>query len=302
MATATTTAEQARPGKRAALRFPLAWLGIIPFFIFGAIFLIYPAISILTQSFVDERQGFTLQNIGKLTEPAIVSSYWYSIQLSAVTALLGGLLGALLAASLTIGGVPRFLRPLLLSFSGVASNFAGVPLAFAFVATLGNLGLVNWALNYAGLSLREFGFSLYSFWGLALTYTYFQIPLMLLVIVPAFDGLRREWQEAAISLGASPFHYWRYIGLPILLPTILGTMVLLFGNAFGAHATAFALTGGGAGTKVITILIGSQLSSDTQTNPGLGNALALGMIAIMALTIALSTRLQRLTGRWTRGR
>ncbi len=302
MATATTTAAQSQPGKRAAFRFPLAWLGILPFFIFGAIFLIYPAISILTQSFMDERQGFTLQNIGKLAEPAIVSSYWYSIQLSAVTALLGGLLGALLAASLTIGGVPRFLRPLLLSFSGVASNFAGVPLAFAFVATLGNLGLVNWALGYAGLSLREFGFSLYSFWGLALTYTYFQIPLMLLVIVPAFDGLRREWQEAAISLGASPFHYWRYIGLPILLPTILGTMVLLFGNAFGAHATAFALTGGGAGTRVITILIGSQLSSDTQTNPGLGNALALGMIAIMALTIALSTRLQRLTGRWTRGR
>ncbi len=302
MATATTTAAQSQPGKRAAFRFPLAWLGILPFFIFGTIFLIYPAISILTQSFMDERRGFTLQNIGKLAEPAIVSSYWYSIQLSAVTALLGGLLGALLAASLTIGGVPRFLRPLLLSFSGVASNFAGVPLAFAFVATLGNLGLVNWALGYAGLSLREFGFSLYSFWGLALTYTYFQIPLMLLVIVPAFDGLRREWQEAATSLGASPFHYWRYIGLPILLPTILGTMVLLFGNAFGAHATAFALTGGGAGTRVITILIGSQLSSDTQTNPGLGNALALGMIAIMALTIALSTRLQRLTGRWTRGR
>jgi putative spermidine/putrescine transport system permease protein len=302
MATATTTAEQVGPGKRAALRFPLAWLGLVPFFLFGAIFLIYPAISILTQSFVDEHHGFTLQNIGTLTEPAILSSYWYSIQLSAVTALFGGLLGALLAAALTIGGVPRFLRPLLLSFSGVASNFAGVPLAFAFVATLGNLGLVNWALGYAGLSLRQFGFSLYSFWGLALTYTYFQIPLMLLVIVPAFDGLRREWQEAAISLGASPFHYWRYIGLPILLPTILGTMVLLFGNAFGAHATAFALTGGGAGTRVITILIGSQLSSDTQTNPGLGNALALGMIAIMAVTIAISTRLQRLTGRWTRGR
>lgn len=302
MATATTTAEQARPGRRAAFRFPLAWLGLVPFFLFGAIFLIYPAISILTQSFVGEGQGLTLRNIGTLTEPAIVSSYWYSIRLSAVTALLGGLLGALLAAALTIGGVPRFLRPLLLSFSGVASNFAGVPLAFAFVATLGNLGLVNWALGHVGLSLRQFGFSLYSFWGLALTYTYFQIPLMLLVIVPAFDGLRREWREAATSLGASSFHYWRSIGLPILLPTILGTMVLLFGNAFGAHATAFALTGGGAGTKVITILIGSQLSSDTQTNPGLGNALALGMIAIMALTIAISTRLQCLTGRWTRGR
>jgi putative spermidine/putrescine transport system permease protein len=122
-----------------------------------------------------------------------------------------------------------------------------------------------------------------------------------LVIVPAFDGMRREWQEAAASLGASSLQYWRHVGLPILAPTILGATVLLFGNAFGAHATAFALTGGGAGTKVVTILIGSQLSSDTQTNPGLGNAIALGMIAIMGVTIAIYAQLQRLASRWSKG-
>ena len=299
MATVTTT-EIATPAerKRGWSRPSLAWLGVLPFFLFGLVFLLYPAVSILTQSLFDEGQGFTTRNLIRLTDPSIVASYWYTIQLSVVTALLGGVLGTLLAYALTLGGVPRFLRPLLLSFSGVASNFAGVPLAFAFVATLGNLGLVNWALGLAGLNLRQFGFSLYSFWGLALTYTYFQIPLMLLVIVPAFDGLRREWQEAAISLGATPRQYWRHVGLPILLPTLLGSIVLLFGNAFGAHATAFALTGGGAGTKVITILIGSQLSSDTRTNPGLGNALALGMIVIMALTIALYSWLQRRASRW----
>jgi putative spermidine/putrescine transport system permease protein len=301
MAVATT--ERAGPvGRRLPrVRVSWAWLGVLPFFLFGLAFLLYPAISILTQSFFDGQRHFTLQNLGKLTDPLIVASYWYTIRLSAVTALAGGLLGTLLAYAITIGGVPRFIRPFLLSFSGVASNFAGVPLAFAFVATLGNLGLVNWIIGHAGLSLRQFGFSLYSFWGLALTYIYFQIPLMVLVIVPAFDGMRREWQEAAASLGASSFQYWRHVGLPILAPTILGTVVLLFGNAFGAHATAFALTGGGAGTKVVTILIGSQLSSDTQTNPGLGNAIALGMIAIMGVMIAIYAQLQRLASRWSKG-
>lgn len=301
MAAVTATDRTGQGGRRVwRPRLSWAWLGVLPFFLFGIAFLLYPALSILTQSFLDEQRDLTTRNIANLTDPNILASYWLTIRLSAVTALGGGLLGCLMGYAITVGGVPRPLRPLLLGFSGVASNFAGVPLAFAFIATLGNLGLVNGLLGHAGLNLRQLGFTLYSFWGLALTYIYFQIPLMILVIVPAFDGLRREWQEAAASLGATPLQYWRHVGVPMLLPAILGAMVLLFGNAFGAHATAFALTGGGTGQRVITILIGAQLSSDTRTNPGLGNAMALGMIAIMGVTIALYSWLQRRTERWTR--
>ena len=130
-------------------------------------------------------------------------------------------------------------------------------------------------------------------------YIYFQIPLMVLIMAPAFEGMRREWREAAESLGANGWQYWRYVGLPILLPSILGTTVLLFGNTFGAHATAFQLTGGSQG-NVVTILIGAQISSDALANPGLGNALALGMIVIMGVSIGLYTWLQRLSARWLR--
>ncbi|MFN8516732.1 MAG: ABC transporter permease subunit [Thermomicrobiales bacterium] len=298
MATATATETRRRVPGTGGVRFSWTWFGMVPFFLFGAAFLLYPAWSILAQSVRSESGGLTLANFGKLNAPFIVASYVQTIQLSAVTALMGGLLGCLMAYAITVGGAGRFVRPFLLSFSGVASNFAGIPLAFAFIATLGNLGLVNWIIGHFGLNLRAMGFNLYSFWGLAITYTYFQIPLMVLVIVPVFDGLRREWQEASASLGASSLHYWRHVGFPIILPGVLGGMVLLFGNAFGAHATAFALTGGGPGTKVITILIGSQLSSDTSTNPGLANAMALGMIAIMGLTIALYIWLQRWSERW----
>ncbi|MEI7646336.1 MAG: ABC transporter permease subunit [Chloroflexales bacterium] len=274
-----------------------AWLGVLPFFAFIGAFLIWPAAEIVVLSFLDGRGQPTLQNVRDLGQPFIVTSYLYTIELSAVTALLGGLAGFLLAYAVTSGGMPRWIRAAVLSFAGVASNFAGIPLAFAFIATLGQLGLVTQGLRYVGISLYP-SFSLYSFWGLALTYIYFQIPLMVLIMAPALDGLRREWREAAESLGASPWQYWRRVGLPILLPSLLGTMVLLFGNAFGAHATAFALTGGGSQASVVTILIGAQLSSDAFSNPGLGNALALGMIVIMALTIMLYTWLQRLAERW----
>ncbi len=273
------------------------WLGVLPFFVFIGAFLIWPAAAIVVRSFLDSEGQPTLQNVRDLFQPFILSSYRYTIQLSAVTALLGGMIGFLLAYAISTKGKPRWVRGAMLSFSGVASNFAGIPLAFAFIATFGQLGLVTQALRQVGINLYP-NFSLYSFWGLSLTYVYFQIPLMVLIMAPALDGLRREWREAAESLGASPWQYWRHVGLPILLPSILGTMVLLFGNAFGAHATAFALTGGGSQTSVVTILIGAQLSSDALSNPGLGNALALGMIVIMALTITLYAWLQRLSERW----
>jgi len=210
------------------------------------------------------------------------------------------LLGFLLAYALTLGKLPEGIRSLMLTFSGVASNFAGVPLAFAFVATLGQLGVVTQALRSIGISIYP-TFSLYSFWGLTITYVYFQIPLMVLIMVPALDGLRTEWREAAESLGATPLQYWRHIALPILLPSILGTMALLFGNAFGAHATAFALTGGGTKGTVVTLLIGAQLSSDALSNPGLGNALALGMIVIMLITIGIYSWMRQLAERWQSG-
>jgi putative spermidine/putrescine transport system permease protein len=285
------------PAARTGERLSWTWVGVLPFFVFVAAFLFYPATSIVIQTFVDSARNLTLQNLRDLNQPFIIGTYTYTIKLSAVTALMGGLLGFLLAYAITIGRLPGWIRSPLLTFSGVASNFAGVPLAFAFIATLGQLGLVTQWLRSMGILLYP-TFSLYSFWGLAITYTYFQIPLMVLIMAPAFDGLRPEWREAAENLGASAWQYWRHIGLPIVLPTILGTMALLFGNAFGAHATAYALTGGGSQGSVVTILIGEQLSSDALSNPGLGNALAFGMIVIMTITIGLYSAMRRLAERW----
>jgi putative spermidine/putrescine transport system permease protein len=125
---------------------------------------------------------------------------------------------------------------------------------------------------------------------------YFQFPLMVLVITPALDGLKKEWREAAENLGATPFEYWTRVGIPILMPSILGTMILLFGNAFGAYATALSLTGGFI--NLVTIVIGSQIKGDVLHNPGLGYALAMGMVFVMTFTMAIYFILRRRSERW----
>jgi putative spermidine/putrescine transport system permease protein len=285
---------------RAPRRFSWAWAGVLPFFLFAFAFLILPALSLLIGSFQDREGNLTLDNIIGLTQPAIVDAYWLSIRVSLVTAIGGALFGFLLAYAAIMGGLPPLVRSALMTFSGVASNFAGVPLAFAFIFTIGNRGLVTLLLNdLLGVDIYGRGFSIYTFWGLCLTYMYFQFPLMILIIAPALDGLKREWREASENLGASSWQYWRYVALPILLPSLLGTAILLFGNSFGAYATAYALAGSGA-LNLVPIVIGAQIRGDVLNNPNLGYALALGMVVIMGVSIALYTWLQRKTARWVR--
>jgi putative spermidine/putrescine transport system permease protein len=277
-----------------------AWLGVVPFFIFTFAFLLYPSSTIVIKSFQDSiTKSFTFQNINTLLHSQyLMQSYWISIKLSLITAIGGGIFGFLLAYAAIRGSLPRFVAASLMTFSGVASNFAGVPLAFAFIALLSPTGLLIGWMRALGYNPYFHGFTLYTFTGLAIVYMYFQFPLMVLVIAPAIEGMRREWLEASENLGASSFQYWRYVALPILGPALAGTMILLFGNAFGAFATAQALTGGQI--NLVTIVIGSELRGDVLGNQGVGYALSLGMVVVMALAIIGYTVLQRRTERWLR--
>ncbi|HEY3473729.1 MAG TPA: ABC transporter permease subunit [Anaerolineales bacterium] len=292
-------ADTAVGGAKRPPRLPLGlWLGVLPFFVFSTLILIGPTLILAYRSLEGTDGGLSLEHYGQLTSPAVMNAYGISIRLSLTTAILGGLIGFFIAWAVSIGGLPRPFRSLTSTFSGVASNFAGVPLAAAYIFTLGRVGVVTALFELVGVDLYRSGFSLYSFAGLTVVYLYFQIPLMVLVILPALDGLKREWREAAENLGANQAQYWRLVALPVLLPSIMGTMILLFGNAFGAHATAYALTGGLF--PLATLVIGQQISGDVLHNPGLGYAVAMGMVIIMALSILIYSVLQRRSERWLR--
>ena len=269
-------------GRAAAIRLPTQWLGVAPFFIFALMFLILPTLyhGRIPESMTGD---FTLENIAALAQPSIVAAYWISIKVSLASALLGAFAGFAPSPSPSCAAACRTgSAPATLTFSGVASNFAGVPLAFAFLATLGRLGLVTVILNnWFGLNIYNAGFNLLSFWGLTLTYLYFQIPLMVLIITPAIDGIKKEWGEAAATLGANNWQYWRMVVMPVLWPSFLGTVILLFANAFGAIATAYALTG--SSLNIVPILLYAQIRGDVLHNPHLGYAIAFGMIVITGL-------------------
>ncbi|MGI8974120.1 MAG: ABC transporter permease [Gaiella sp.] len=280
-------------------RFSFAWLGVLPFLAYATAFLLLPAANVLVGAFESKSGGYTLGNIDRLFEEPYRTAFKNSVEVSLVTALLGGALGLLIAYSALRDGTPRWLRAALTTFSGVAANFAGIPLAFAFIATLGTIGVVTqFMTEQLGVNPYDHGFSLFSKTGIEIVYLYFQIPLMILVIAPAIDGLRREWREASASLGASSFQFWRLIGGPILLPSLLSAMVLLFGNAFAAYATAYGLTGGSVG--LVPIQIGFVLSGDVLDDPHLGQALAFGMFVVLGLMMLAYIPLQRVTSRWMR--
>ncbi|WP_182307546.1 ABC transporter permease subunit [Ciceribacter thiooxidans] len=261
-------------------------------------FLILPTMHIVIGAFQTSDGSFTLQNIVDLNSGTIPSSYWISVKISVASAALGSLIGFAMAAAVVFGTVPRWVKSPLLTFSGVASNFAGVPLAFAFLATFGPVGLVTVFLrsNFGIVLQRDLGFNILSFWGLTVTYLFFQIPLMILIITPALEGLRREWREAAEVLGATALQYWRMVALPILFPSLLGTFALLFANAFGAVATAIALTG--SSLNIVPIQLYAQIRGDVLGNPHLGYAMAFGMIVVTAFANIIYIWLRIRAERW----
>ncbi|MFF5480746.1 ABC transporter permease [Streptomyces sp. NPDC012935] len=271
-------------------------LAVVPLLVFTALAFGLPALAMLDGAFTvkDPATGATSYSADNLTaslQGAYLTALLGSVKLSAVSAALGALLGLPLAQAVVTSRF-RALREAVLTASGVLANFGGVPLAFAFVATLGNAGVLT-----RHLGLTDKGWDLYSFWGLVLVYLYFLIPLMVLTITPALDGLRSQWREAAQNNGATAVQYWRHVALPVLLPTLLGGFVLLFGSAFAAYATAAAMVG--SSVPLVTLQIADALSGNVlvgQENVAL--ALSLDMVLVAGLVMAVYLPLQRRSARW----
>ena len=189
------------------------------------------------------------------------------------------------------------LRRLVTSACGVFAQFGGVTLAFAFIATIGQAGFLYLWLQQHAIDIYGNGVWLYKVPGLVLVYAYFQIPLMVLVFLPALDGIRPQWREATETLGGSTWHYWRYVAGPLLLPAFTGAALLLFANAFSAYATAAALVNQGA--ILASLQIGNTFTSEVgNANPGLGKAEALAMVVIVTIVMVLYSVLQSRTAKW----
>ncbi|UVM20664.1 ABC transporter permease [Pseudomonas wadenswilerensis] len=254
----------------------LALLCLVPFAVFFIIFQIAPLAWVMLHS-VQVESTWGLDNFSK-----VFSSKFYrqAIQHSLEISFWSSLFGILIAilGSYSLRRVDSRLRDFVNAFANMTSNFSGVPLAFAFIILLGFNGALTMLLKQAGI-IEDF--NLYSKTGLIILYTYFQIPLGVLLLYPAFDALREDWRESAELLGAGAWQYWRHIGLPVLTPALLGTFVILLANALGAYATVYALTTGNF--NVLPIRIAALVAGDISLDPNLASALAVILVGLMTL-------------------
>jgi putative spermidine/putrescine transport system permease protein len=284
------------PAARALRRGRGAWLGLTPFFVYAALCLGLPTWALFYQAArrtdpVTQVTSFTLSNITTSWQGFYLTAMWGSVRLSLITAIISVVVGTI-AGYAIVTSRGQTLKQIVLALSGVLANFGGVPLAFCFIATVGTAGeFINLMHKVAP------NFALDTFNGVVLTYPYFLIPLMVLVIVPTLEGLRPQWREAARNLGASTWQFWRYVGLPVLTPAVLGGFVLTFGGAFAAYATAKALTGGTV--PLITLRIASVISGNVLAGQeNLGAAMSLNMILICGVVMAIYIPLRARSARW----
>jgi putative spermidine/putrescine transport system permease protein len=291
----TTGVDGSRSGRAApAPRRGVSWLGLLPFLAFLLIFLLLPTYGLVRKAFLDVNDQFTWTGMSDAVTKER-AAFRNSIELSLLTAFLGAIFGTLLAYAAATAKRPKWLRSLVSAFSGVAANMGGVVLAFAFISLLGAQGLGTKILKTLGFDLYGGTFRLDHFAGWVTVYMYFQVPLMVLVTLPAIDGLKESWREASANLGGTTFTYWRRVGLPVLMPSMLGGFMLLFANSFSAYATVYALN---AGANVVPVKISFYLQGDIAGKSPMPFALATWMIVFMALSMGAYFLLRRRAERW----
>jgi putative spermidine/putrescine transport system permease protein len=278
-------------------RAKVTWLGLVPFGAYLLLFLVLPTVLAIGSGVFADGQ-LTMANLGALGDPVILRTFWNSTWLSLLTAVVGAVLGAAICYALL--GLPEtgVVRTLTDAAAGVLAQFGGVMLAFAFIATIGTqAGVVTGWLNGVGIEIFANGAWIYDLPGLILPYVYFQVPLMVITFAPAMNALKPAWAEANLTLGGTRRSFWLHIGMPVLAPSFLASLLLLFANAFSSYATAAALAS--QGSQIVTLQIRTALTSETLLGrQNLAGVLALGMVAVVGLVMAAYAVVQRRAAQW----
>lgn len=291
-------ARESLPAPTSRRRGSWAWLGLVPFGVYVALFLVLPTALAIGSGFFTRDGSFTWSNVGALGDPLILRTFANSAGLSLLTAVIGAVVGALVCYALLGLSPEGTVRSAVDAAAGVLAQFGGVMLAFAFIATIGIQGVITVFLrDVFGIDIFANGTWLYELPGLILPYVFFQIPLMVITFLPALSALKPQWAEANLTLGGSARTFWTHIGVPVLAPSFTASLLLLFANAFSSYATAAALAS--QGSQIVPLQIRAALTSETVLGrENLAGALALGMIVVVGVVMGAYTLVQRRAARW----
>ncbi len=265
------------------------------FLLLLAAFMAVPVVSLVSTSLTAPGGGgFSFENYLEVFNKKLYRvSFQNSITLSVLSSVYGMIIALFCSYAITKFGSERAQGNLLVVVN-MTSNFAGLPLAFALTLMLGNSGMFITLSKMMGFDLSK-TFTIYSSQGLVFAYTYFQVPLGIMLLYPIYRGIRADWKEAASTLGASTMQFWLRIGVPAILPSVLSTFTVLFANAMGAYATAYYIVS--SSYNIVPIRISALMSGDVRTKPELGSALAISLAFILILTMLLSDWASRMADR-----
>lgn len=272
-------------------------VAFLPFFVFCAMFELIPIVALSIGS-VSDKRGFTLEYLANVfTKQTFAQSILNTVFISVVSAVLGAVIGTALGYAITRTRRTR-VRRALFTLATISANAGGISLGFAFITVLGAAGLITILIRQFGIDLLDY-FSIYSVVGLVVVYLYFQVPLMVVLMLPAFGALKREWGEASASLGGDSRDYWRRIGLPVLMPSIVAGTVLLFVSSMGAYATAVALVG--SRVNLMTVQISILRRGEVIFAPSQADAMGLVLLSSVAISVGAYHLIQRRAQRWVQG-
>ncbi|MBR5981330.1 MAG: ABC transporter permease subunit [Firmicutes bacterium] len=256
----------------------------IPFFVLAIGFLILPFISMVKSSFTDPSSGaFSLVNYQTcFTKGAYVASIKNSLQVSSIATAVVMVASFFIALAVFSTGITtkKWFMPIM----NISQNFAGFPLAFAFILMLGKQGFFRLLFNKLGSSLLD-NYSLYSYEGIIPLYIWFGIPLCVLLLLPGFDAVHREWKEASTLLGCSSAGFWTRIGIPNVMPTLLGTLSVVFADSITTYTTVYIIISSNA--ALLPIKIGTMFGGDLKARPEVGCALSVIMIMMILIVMVL---------------
>lgn len=269
-----------KAGGKMAFLLPLAFIVIL--------FEWIPLADMVIRSFMDGGT-FTLDNYASVfTKPvylvAMKNSLWITLSSSVIGLIIDFFVGMALSGSKGKG------KSLYLSLLNLTSTFSGVPLSLAFITVLGTSGVFVLIGRQFGIDALA-NYHLYSLGGMFVIYVYFQIPMGTLLMLPAFEKIRKEWKESAYLMGAGNIKFWTHIGIPVMMPAILGTFNMLFANAIASYATPYLLVNNSI--SLLSIKVVDMFVGDVKQRPGLGSALAIVLLVIVVVQIGLTNLCKR---------
>jgi putative spermidine/putrescine transport system permease protein len=249
-----------------------------------ALFFLIPVCTVLVGAFADGGSAFARL----AADPVFWNGLRGTLILGTVAPLFSLAVGFCVA--LALSRLAPGLRTAALMAISLPLTFSGLIVAYGFILLLGRAGFVTLLLAKLGFDPAVTGGFIFSPLGLGLAYSYYLVPRVVLIVLPAIGNFDRNQLLASRSLGAGNMRTLVEIMLPQILPSLIAAYCLTAAVTVGAYGTALALAG--TQVNILPLVLYSKIS-ETGTDLPAASATSIVLVAICALVVAIGEAFRR---------